>query len=150
MWPIIAVVLLAGCAVYPPPGPPAAVVPDLRGTWSGTWGGTPVSVVVAEQQLGHGESGLVLGPWQVLGERYPRATGVLTSSINGHMVSTHMTGVLSDSGAGPILTLQATGTSAGDQWMRLRIVDEERLEGMGESQHGWGPRGPVQLVRRRS
>jgi hypothetical protein len=147
---VMALVLLAGCATHPPVGPPAAAVPDLRGTWTGTWGGAPASLVVTEQQLGQGESGLVLGPWQVLGERYPTATGVLTASVNGQMISTHMTGRFSDSGAGVVLTVQASSTSAGDQWLQLRLVDGQRLEGMGESQYGWGPQGPVQLVRRRA
>jgi hypothetical protein len=146
---LAALLLLAGCATHPPTGPPATAVPDLRGTWTGTWGGLPATLLVTDQQLGHGESGLVLGPWQVLGQRYPTATGILTSSINGQMVSTHMTALVSDSGAGPMLTIQASSTAAGDQWIQVRLVDRDRLQGTGESQLGWGPRGPVQLVRQR-
>ena len=140
-------VLLAGCATSPPIGPPAPVVPDLRGTWRGTWGGTPLTLVVTEQKTGHGESGLVLGPWQVLGEVYPTAVGVLTSTINGEMISTRMEGLLSGSAGGIVLRVQAR-SSAGEQWLSLRLVDADRLEGMGESQAPWGPRGPAQLVRR--
>jgi hypothetical protein len=140
------VLLAAGCATVPPTGPPAAVVPDLRGTWTGTWGGTPVTLVVLEQELGHGDSGLVLGAWQVLGERYPTARGVLTSTIDGVAVSTHMNGLLSDSGAGVVLTVHARA-SAGEQWLRLRLVAPDRLEGMGQSQMRWGPQGPAQLRR---
>jgi hypothetical protein len=145
---VVALVLLAGCATYPPLGPPAAVVPDLRGEWAGTWGGTPLALVVTDQTVGTGESGLVLGPWQVLGEAYPVATGVLTSTIQGEPVSTRMTGRLSDSGAGIILTVLAR-SSAGEQWLRLRLAGADRLEGTGESQAPWGPQGPAQLVRRR-
>jgi hypothetical protein len=123
------------------------VVPDLRGTWSGTWGGGPVTLVVTEQTAGHGESGVVLGPWQVLGEVYPLARGVLTSTIRGQPVSTHMTGRLSDSGGGVILTVLAR-SPAGEQWLRLRLVGADRLEGMGESQMPWGPQGPALLIRR--
>jgi hypothetical protein len=146
---VLALLLLAGCATHPQPGPPASVVPDLRGTWTGTWGGAPATLVVTDQDLGHGESGLVLGSWHVLGQLYPTATGVLTSTVNGQMVSTHMSGLFSDSGAGPILTVQARSTAAGDQWIQLRLVGGDRLEGTGESQLDWGPQGPVQLVRRR-
>lgn len=141
------VLLLAGCATGPPVGPPASFSPDLRGTWTGTWGGAPASLVVTGQQTGHGESGLVLGPWQVLGERYPTATGVLTSTIDGAPVSTNMSGLLSHSGGGVVLTVHAA-SAAGEQWLTLRLVDTDRLEGMGQSQHPWGPRGPAQLVRR--
>jgi hypothetical protein len=146
---LLGLLVLAGCATSPPPGPPAASAPDLLGTWTGTWGGAPASLVVTEQQLGHGDSGLVVGPWQVLGQRYPTATGVLTSTINGQMLSTHMTALVSDSGAGPVLTVQASSTAAGDQWIQVRLVGRDRLEGTGDSQLGWGPRGPVLLERRR-
>lgn len=141
-------VLAAGCATTPPPGPPAQVVPDLRGTWSGTWGDGPVSLVITEQAAGHGESGVVLGEWQVLGEVYPVARGVLTSTVHGQPLSTHMTGRLSDSGAGVILTVVAR-SSAGEQWLRLRLVGADRLEGTGQSQMSWGPQGPALLLRQR-
>ena len=140
--------LIAGCATSPPLGPPAANVPDLRGTWTGTWGGTPVTLVVTEQAIGTGESGVVLGGWQVFGDSYPTASGVLTSTVDGQATSTNMTGRLSDSGAGVILTVLAR-TSAGEQWLRLRVVNADRLEGAGESQTAWGPQGPAQLVRQR-
>jgi hypothetical protein len=140
--------LVAGCATSPPLGPPASVVPDLRGTWTGTWGGTPVTLVVTEQALGTGDSGVVLGGWQVFGENYPTASGVLTSTIEGQPISTHMTGRLSDSGAGVILTVLAR-TSAGEQWLRLRVLRGDRLEGTGESQMAWGPQGTALLVRQR-
>jgi len=139
--------LVAGCATGPPVGPPASFAPDLRGTWTGTWGGAPASLVVTGQQTGHGESGLVLGPWQVLGERYPTATGVLTSTVDGAPVSTHMSALLSDSGGAVVVTVHAQ-SSAGEQWLTLRLVDADRLEGMGTSQYRWGPQGPAQLVRR--
>lgn len=144
---LAALVLLAGCTTIPPAGPPAAFAPDLRGTWTGTWGGAPASLVVTEQATGTGESGLVLGPWQVLGERYPTATGVLTSTVDGEPVSTRMHGLLSDAGRGVVLTVRAQ-SAAGEQWLRLRLVDTDRLEGTGESQLRWGPQGPAQLVRR--
>ena len=146
---LVALVLLAGCATSPPPGPPAAFVPDLLGTWTGTWGGAPATLVVTGQHEGHGQSGVVLGPWQVFGELYPTATGILTARVNGEMVSTAIDGRISDAGAGTVLTVLAQSPSAGDQWMQLRLVGEDRLEGTGDSQHRWGPRGPVQLVRRR-
>ena len=144
---VVVVLLIAGCATSPPVGPPASFAPDLRGTWTGTWGGAPASLVVTEQQSGQGESGLVIGPWPVLGERYPTASGVLTSTINGQMMSTHMNGLLSASSGGLVLRVYAR-SSAGEQWLSLRLVDNDRLEGMGESQWSWGPQGPAQLVRR--
>jgi hypothetical protein len=148
MWILLLVgaLVAAGCATSEPLAPPAAVVPDLRGTWTGTWGGTPLTLIVTDQQSGHGESGLVLGPWQVLGEPYPTVSGVLTSSIGGAMVSTRLEGLVGDAGGRLVLTVRAR-SSAGDQRLRLRLVAPDRLEGDGDSQYAWGPRGPVQLAR---
>jgi hypothetical protein len=144
---VIALVLLAtGCATGQPVPPPAAAAPDLRGTWTGTWGGAPLTVLVTEQKSGHGESGLVIGPWQVLGQIYPTLSGVLTSSIRGEPVSTHMEGLVSDTGGQLVVTVRAR-SAAGDQRMTLRLIAPDRLEGTGDSQYAWGPQGPVQLVR---
>ena len=143
---VAALVLLAGCATSPPVGPPASTAPDLRGTWTGTWGGTPLTLVVTEQREGHGESGVVLGQWQLLGQVYPTAVGVLTSTIDGELVSTHMEGLVSGPPNAIVVRVQAR-SPAGEQWLSLRLVAADRLEGVGESQAPWGPRGPAQLVR---
>jgi hypothetical protein len=137
--------LVVGCAPLPPP---AASAPDLRGTWTGTWGGGPITVVVTDQQAGHGDSGLVLGPWQVLGQTYPTVSGVLTTSIRGEAVSTQMAGRLADAGGGRLLVSLHARSVAGEQRLTLRLLEGDRLEGTGDSQYAWGPRGPVQLVRR--
>jgi hypothetical protein len=138
--------VVAGCATSQVAPPPAVSVPDLRGTWTGTWGGAPLTVLVTEQSSGHGDSGLVIGPWQVFGQPYPTVRGVLTASIRGEMVSTHMDGLLADSGGRLVVTVRAR-SAAGDQRLTLRLVAPDRLEGMGDSQYPWGPQGPVQLAR---
>jgi hypothetical protein len=137
--------LVVGCAPLPPP---AASAPDLRGTWTGTWGGGPITVVLTDQRAGHGDSGLVLGPWQVLGESYPTVSGVLTTSIRGEAVSTQVAGRLADVGGGSLLVTMYARSVAGEQRLSLRLLEGDRLEGSGDSQYDWGPRGPVQLVRR--
>jgi hypothetical protein len=144
--PVLALALLVtGCATTPPVGPPAASAPDLRGTWTGTWGGAPATLMVTEQALGPGDSGLVLGPWQVLGEPYPRVSGVLTASAGGELVSTRMDGLLSQSGNAVVLNVRAR-SRAGEQYLTLRL-DGDRLLGTGDSQYPWGPRGPARLLR---
>ncbi len=142
------VLLLAGCATGPPVGPPAVSAPDLTGSWTGTWGGGPLTLLLTEQTIGPGESGLVLGPWQVLGERYPTVAGVLTTTIRGERVSTNAEGLLGLSGGAVILTLRAR-SSAGDQRLTLRLMDRDRLQGAGESQYRWGPQGAAELTRLR-
>ena len=140
--------VLAGCATAPPAGPPAASAPDLRGSWNGTWGGEPFTLVVTEQTIAPGESGLVLGPWQVLGQRYPTVIGTLTCTIRGERVSTHVDGLISQTGGALVLSLRAR-SAAGDQRITLRLVDRDRLQGSGDSQYRWGPQGPAQLPRAR-
>jgi hypothetical protein len=141
--------LTAGCVVVPPPiGPPAVAPPDLRGTWVGTWGGTPLRFVVLDQQIGTGDSGVVIGSWQLLGQYYPTVNGVMTSTIAGEAVSTNMTGQIAQWGDGFSLVLRGR-SAAGDQEMRVQLVEEDRMAGVGQSQYVWGPQGLVQAVRQR-
>lgn len=141
------VILLGGCGSAVSPPPPAVTVPDLRGTWSGTWGGTPLTLLVTEQRSAQGESGLVIGPWQILGQVYPTLSGVLTSSVRGEMISTQMTGLVTDQGGGNLTVTVRARSAAGDQRMTLSWTAPDRLEGTGDSQYAWGPQGPVQLTR---
>lgn len=147
-WSVLALVLavVAGCATTPPTVPPAVSAPDLRGAWTGSWGGGPLTLFVTEQRNGHGDSGLVIGPWQVLGQQFPTVAGVLTATIRGEAVSTHVDGLVGNSGGQLIVSLRARA-AAGDQRLTLRLVATDRLEGTGDSQYAWGPQGPVQLVR---
>ena len=145
---VLLALLVGGCVVTPPVGPPAVSPPDLRGTWIGTWGGTPLRIVVLDQQIATGDSGVVIGSWHLLGQYYPTLNGVMTTTIGGEAVSTNMTGLVAQLGQGYSLTLRARA-SAGDQEMRVRLVEVDRLEGEGQSQYSWGPQGSVQAVRRR-
>jgi hypothetical protein len=141
------VVLLGGCAPAPPPlaPPPAGVVPDLRGTWRGSWGGTPLSLVVTGQE-NMSTSGIYVGPWPVLGQELPGIAGVLTYMAGGAPVSVNVKGRF---GGGPdgrlLLVLEPTGQVG--QFMTLTQVDAQRLSGMGRSHSQWDPEGPVELVR---
>jgi hypothetical protein len=145
---VLLAVLSAGCIVTPPVGPPAVSPPDLRGTWVGTWGGTPLSIVVIDQQISTGDSGVVIGSWQLLGQYYPTVNGVMTTTISGESVSTNMTGLVSQWGQHFGVTIRGR-SSAGEQEMTVKLVEADRLEGAGQSQYAWGPQGPVQAVRRR-
>ena len=145
---MLVAVVLGGCVVTPPVGPPAVFPPDLRGTWLGTWGGTPLRIIVIDQQVATGDSGLVIGTWQVLGQYYPTVNGTMTTTIGGEAISTNMTGLIALAGQGYALTLRGR-SSAGDQEMRVTLVEADRLVGVGQSQYSWGPQGPVEAVRQR-
>ncbi len=138
--------LLTGCAApLPTPLPPSAPVPTLRGTWIGTWGGTPLTLVVIEQEEFDAYSGLYLGPLQLLGRRVPGVSGVMTSTIGANPVSVSVQGWLGSTGSGLALVLTAR-TMYGFQSLTLTLVETERLAGMGESDFPWGPRGVVALI----
>ena len=145
---VATVLALAACAtVPPPPPPPAGPVPDLRGTWTGTWGGSPLTLVVTEQTDFGADAGLYVGPWPVLGPRGPGIGGVLTSTVRGDAVSVPVVGRLG-SEAGRLVVVLAARGRAGDQHLRLAHVDQDQMQGMGESSYPWGPRGVVTLTRR--
>ena len=93
---VLLVIALFGCAqtVDLALPPPVTALPDLRGTWTGTWGGAPAQLVIIEQRELGDYAGIYLGPVQVLGRRRPGVSGVLTSTIAGASVSVNAEGWL--------------------------------------------------------
>ena len=139
------VVAVAGCETTPAAPPPTGMAPDLRGTWTGTWGGAPVTLVVTDE-VEVGDSGVYLGSWQVLGRRGPAVSGVLTTAVGGERVSLAATGRLTSDAGRPAVLVTAIGP-AGEQALRLTQVAPDRLRGTGESSYAWGPRGVADLSR---
>ena len=144
----VLVVTLAGCAptVDQAPPPPVTAVPDLNGTWAGTWGGAPARLVIIEQRELGDYTGVYFGPLQVLGRRRPGVTGVLTSTIAGAPVSANVDGWLGYAGGRLTLLLRAT-TSSGVQELMLHQTAADRWSGHGESDFAWGPQGVIELAR---
>jgi len=139
-------VLLTGCASTPRLAAPAGPVPDLRGAWAGTWGGTPVTLLVLEQGGEPSTSGgISLGPWTVAGERLPGLSGVLTYSVRAQATSVNVRGQLGDSNGR--LTLVLHLQTPNGQQIVLTHVDARRLTGAGTSPLSWDPQGPVDLIR---
>jgi hypothetical protein len=88
-------VLLTACSTAPPPlAPPDGHLPDVRGTWTGTWGGAPVTLVILDQTDAAPVEGVSVGPWQVFGRHLPGVSGILTVKIRSEMVSTNVQGRL--------------------------------------------------------
>lgn len=145
-------VLMTGCASTSerlPPSPPSTIVPDLRGIWSGLWGGTPLTLVVVDQKEMAAYSGIYLGPLQVLGRRAPGVNGVMTSTIRGAAVSVSVEGWYGSTSGGLMLVLRGVMPN-GTQQLTLTRIEAEQLAGTGESSFRWGPQGPVNLTRRSS
>jgi hypothetical protein len=149
-WLIVALVAatMGGCVGGTPlPSPPTGPVPDLVGTWRGTWGGQPLSLLVTEQVGDAGYSGVFVGDYHLGGPRRPGVAGVLTSTIRGRAVSSTAEGWLGNDARGRLLLLIQTETPDGSQRLTLARVSDDQLQGTGESSFRWGPSGPAQLTR---
>jgi hypothetical protein len=141
--------LAAACTTgtaLPQPPPPGATVADIRGSWRGTWSGTPVALLITDQKESAGYSGVYLGNIQVLGHERPWISGILTSRINGAPTSVAAHGWFG--GVEGQLTLRIVADSPdGQQRLTMRPDGPRRLVGTGESSFGWGPSGPIELTR---
>jgi hypothetical protein len=139
--------LVAGCASTPPLAPvPSADVPDLRGTWGGTWGGAPASLSVIDQVDDLEGRGVYVGPVLVLGEPTPGLTGVLTSTVRAAPLSANARGWIGVADGALTIVVRAE-PGDGIQTLTLRRRGADRLEGTGRSSFRWGPQGPVELTR---
>jgi hypothetical protein len=145
------VAAVAGCAepMAVPPGslaPPTRPMPDLAGTWSGTWSGHPARLVVTQQ----GEtstSGVNVGPWPLLGRRLPGVSGVFTFASGGQPTTVHVRGYFGDSGGRPTLVLESVASDG--PALTLTEVSPGRLSGVGTPALPWQPRGTIDLQRER-
>ena len=132
----------------PPPPRAGATSTDLRGSWRGTWGGAPVSLLITDQDAHAGSSGLYVGTYQLLGQQRPGVAGVLTSQIDKAQTSVRAQGWFG--GMDGQLTLRLLADSpSGQQRLTLRPDGPDRLVGMGDSSFRWGPSGPIELTRER-
>jgi len=138
---------LAACATGPVLSQPTATIPDLRGTWRGTWGGTPATLLVLEQGGTARQGGISIGPWPLTGAGLPSLAGVLTFVSNGAPVSVNVQGRFGDWNGGLTVVVDAL-TRDGQQLVITRIA-ADRLAGTGTSRLDWDPRGPVNLERAR-
>ena len=144
---VVAALLLAGCATEPRLDQPAGVVPDVRGAWAGTWGGTPVALTILEQGGTSRQGGIWLGPWPLTGAGLPTVSGILTFPIDGTPTSVNVRGRFGDWNGG--LTLLIDTLTPDRAQLVLTLVEDERLAGTGDARPRWYPRGPVELVRTR-
>ena len=130
-----------------PPSTPSNAVPDLRGVWTGTWGETPLTLLVLNQEETP-VSGIYVGPWSALGQREFGLSGILTFSVRDEAISVNVRGRFADSNGRRMLVLDPL-TGYGQQ-ITLRRVDPGHMAGAGTSRASWEPSGPVELLRQPS
>jgi hypothetical protein len=129
----------------PPPGS-GATIADIRGSWRGTWGGAPASLLITDQRTAAGYSGVYVGNYQVFGHERPGVSGILTSQIDNAQTSVQAYGWFG--GVDGQLTLRVLADSpSGQQRLTMRPDGPDRLVGMGDSSFRRGPTGPIELMR---
>jgi hypothetical protein len=137
--------LVSACATSPGLTMPDGPLPDLRGSWTGTWGGTPVSLMILEQQEAGPVDGVTIGPWHVLGRELPGVAGVLTFTSRGEATSVNVRGRLGDLNGRLALVLEPLTANGGH--IALTRLGPNRMSGTGSSAMRWEPQGPVELAR---
>jgi hypothetical protein len=147
---LILLVTVTGCTSARSSAPPLPIVyepvGELTGTWTGSWGGTPLTLVVVEHTEGASYSGLYFGPWLIAGGRYPGIAGVMTFARSGAPTSVQFNGWIYSSR--PFTVLVRAEPLDGPLHVRLRSAGAGALTGEGESTFRWGPHGHVELTRR--
>ena len=139
------VLTMAACSTGPVLAPPTFDVPDLRGTWRGTWASTPVTLVVVEQGGTARQGGISVGPWPLTGPGLPSFDGMLTFVSNGKPITVNAQGRFGDLDGRLAVVVDAL--TADRQQLVLSYVSEQVLAGFGTSRLDWDPRGPVDLTR---
>jgi hypothetical protein len=137
--------LLHACATSPALTMPDGPLPDLRGTWTGTWGGTLLGLLVLEQHEAGPVDGVTIGPWHVLGRELPGVAGVLTFTSRGEAISVNVRGRLGDLNGRLALVLEPLTVNGGH--IALTRIGPNRMAGTGASAMRWEPQGPVELAR---
>jgi len=142
----LVVAVLGGCVTVAPTAPPI-VVPDVRGLWTGTWGGTPLTLTVIDQSDDSGTaSGVYAGPYLILGGRSPGLSGVMTYTARSEQVTVNVEGRFGTV-AGTLALIVESAAPAGNQQLVLSQLASDHMIGTGKSKFDWGPQGPVELKR---
>jgi hypothetical protein len=149
-------VLATGAALAQPPASPAPAPqswPDLSGTWQGTWGGVPASLVIFKKSeaafVGQAVGGLYNFAQAVVGQNDGEVAGTLSTNGAGGPISVGVAGRLGVFNNRLTLVLNGRpGYGINDyQELVFTTVTPQELQGNGTSTMQWGPRGPVDLKR---
>ncbi|PYN90890.1 MAG: hypothetical protein DMD89_32950 [Candidatus Rokuibacteriota bacterium] len=126
----LAGLLLAGCTVAPTG--PSINVPDVGGMWAGTWGGTPVTLLVTDQRddVPSG-AGVYVGSWLLLGGQTPGLSGVMSYTARGDHVSVNVNGRFAML-EGRLALIVDSAAPDGAQQLRLKWIEPDQLVGCSD------------------
>jgi hypothetical protein len=152
----LCIAMAAGAAGAQQPAPPAAAPPtwpDLSGTWKGTWGGAPTTLVIFKRSEGAFVSQALGGMYsfaqQVVGQGDSDVVGTLTTDGRAGPISVSAAGRMGTFNNRLTLVLNAQpGFGIRDyQELVFTTVTPEQLSGTGTSTMQWGPAGEISLKR---
>jgi hypothetical protein len=145
----LAVLLTTACADRFQPLPPGPA-PDLSGTWTGTWGGQPTTLVIQGQGSEQPQEGLFVGTISVdallSAQQQATVSGTITHPGPSGPLSSTFTGRV-DYVAGQLTLLLNLPTFNEFQEIALAVEGNERLVGAAARDIPEGPRGAIRLVR---
>ena len=151
---LVAIAVSAVSAQQPTPPPPAPQAwPDLSGTWKGTWGGAPTTLVIFRRSesalVGRALGGMSGFAQSVVGQNDSDVTGTLTTDGRAGPLSVSASGRLGvlNNSLTLMLTTQPAFGIADYQELVFTTVTPEQLAGTGTSTMQWGPAGPINLKR---
>ena len=140
------ILTVAACANKFEPVPPPT--PDLLGTYVGTWGDLPTTLVIQSSGAAPPDGGLFLGSMSVGGLPQMQVSGTITHpSPQGPLQST-FTARVGYVNNQLILSLSLPTLDSMEGFEELPLaVDGNALVGKAERDYPQGPKGPIKLVR---
>jgi hypothetical protein len=141
----LACCLLGGCAQLQPL---AAPDPKLAGTYIGTWGGSPTTLVIQGFGTAPPDSGVFVGSVSVGGSSAMQVSGIITHPSPQGPVENTFTARVGYLGGQLILVMNLPTLEAMDNFEQLSLaVEGDALVGKAERNYPQGPKGPIRLVR---
>jgi hypothetical protein len=130
--------------------PVAAPDPKLLGTYVGTWGGVPTTLVIQSYGAAPPQGGLFLGSLDIGGLPQESVSGTISHpGPDGPLFST-FTARVGYVDSQLILVLSLPTTDDMEPFTQLSLaVEGDALVGKAERDYPEGPRGPIRLVRQR-
>jgi hypothetical protein len=151
---LVALSVGATSAQQPAPPPPAPQGwPDLSGTWKGTWGGAPATLVIFRKSeaafVGQALGGMYSFAQSVVGHNDGEVRGTLWTDGTAGPLSVSTSGRLGVFNNRLTLVLNARpGFGINDfQELVFTTVTPQQLMGTGTSTMQWGPAGAIDLKR---
>ena len=148
-----ALVLTVSIASAQQPPPVPAGWPDLSGTWRGTWGGAPTTLVIFKRSeaafVDQALSGFSNFAQTVVGHNDGEVRGTLSTDGRAGPLSLSVSGRMGIFNGRLTLVLNGKpGWNWNDsQELVFTTVTPNQLSGTGTSTMQWGPAGPIYLTR---